>query len=315
MGMDIQNLIILGDSAYEAKNFEEANKYYSRALECDPNNKEALIGKGVTACLQGKISDVNSAELISYVKRAFVDCTDKEFIKKSIDKIESVLYVILRSTVQIYSENSKYVQAFEIFVKGVGSSIDIAYFLKKQLEEMQISEDEMFIEDYKVVVQACIKGCIEICQEREYVSSVTQGPIVSSENKSNIKIGVEKHEKYLKIYEECCETIKRIDPEYDIKPINSQKEISKSGCYIATCVYGSYDCPQVWTLRRFRDYTLDETWYGRLFIKFYYAVSPTLVKLFGNTKWFKKLWKSRLDKMVLYLNDKGVKNTYYCDKY
>ena len=45
MGMDIQNLIILGDSAYEAKNFEEANKYYSRALECDPNNKEALIGK------------------------------------------------------------------------------------------------------------------------------------------------------------------------------------------------------------------------------------------------------------------------------
>ena len=24
-------------------------------------------------------------------------------------------------------------------------------------------------------------------------------------------------------------------------------EANKSGCYIATCVYGSYDCPQVWT--------------------------------------------------------------------
>ncbi len=35
---------------------------------------------------------------------------------------------------------------------------------------------------------------------------------------------------------------------------------NNKGCYIATCVYGSYDCPQVWTLRRFRDYTLDETW-------------------------------------------------------
>ena len=27
---------------------------------------------------------------------------------------------------------------------------------------------------------------------------------------------------------------------------------SSGGCYIATCVYGSYDCPEVWTLRRFR---------------------------------------------------------------
>ena len=63
---------------------------------------------------------------------------------------------------------------------------------------------------------------------------------------------------------------------------------SNSGCYIATCVYGSYDCPQVWTLRRFRDDTLDATWYGRLFIRCYYAISPTLVKWFGNTTWFKK---------------------------
>ena len=37
------------------------------------------------------------------------------------------------------------------------------------------------------------------------------------------------------------------------------------GCYVATCVYGSYDCPQVWTLRRFRDDTLGSTWYGRAF--------------------------------------------------
>lgn len=90
---------------------------------------------------------------------------------------------------------------------------------------------------------------------------------------------------------------------------------SKSGCYVATCVYGSYDCPEVWTLRRFRDYTLDETWYGRLFIKCYYAVSPTIVKLFGDTKWFKTFWKKRLDKMVSTLNDNGIANTAYTDKY
>lgn len=90
---------------------------------------------------------------------------------------------------------------------------------------------------------------------------------------------------------------------------------SYSGCYIATCVYGSYDCPQVWTLRRFRDYTLGETWYGRFFIKCYYATSPTLVKWFGETKWFRSFWKERLDKMVFRLNEKGVDNTYYNDRH
>lgn len=87
-----------------------------------------------------------------------------------------------------------------------------------------------------------------------------------------------------------------------------------SGCYVATAVYGSYDCPQVWTLRRYRDNTLAETWYGRAFIRTYYAVSPTLVKWFGETAWFKKLWKGPLDRMVRNLNAKGVKDTPYQDK-
>jgi len=92
-----------------------------------------------------------------------------------------------------------------------------------------------------------------------------------------------------------------------------EKQFSK-GCYVATCVYGSYDCPQVWTLRRYRDDTLASTWYGRLFIHFYYAVSPMLVKWFGKTRWFKKMWKGKLDRMVKRLNDSGVENTPYQDK-
>ena len=88
----------------------------------------------------------------------------------------------------------------------------------------------------------------------------------------------------------------------------------KSGCYVATCVYGSYDCPEVWTLRRYRDNTLGATWYGRLFIRAYYAISPTLVKWFGETKWFKKLWRGKLDRMVKKLQAQGVESTKYTDK-
>lgn len=87
-----------------------------------------------------------------------------------------------------------------------------------------------------------------------------------------------------------------------------------NGCYVATCVYGSYDCPPVWTLRRFRDDTLAKTACGRAFIRIYYAISPTLVKWFGKRNWFQKLWRRVLDGMVRSLHNKGVKDTPYEDK-
>ncbi|MBQ5764772.1 MAG: ribosomal protein L7/L12 [Clostridia bacterium] len=87
-----------------------------------------------------------------------------------------------------------------------------------------------------------------------------------------------------------------------------------SGCYVATAVYGSYDCPEVWTLRRYRDYTLAQTWYGKTFIKIYYTISPTLVKWFGHTELFKRMWKGTLDRMVANLQTRGVESTPYIDK-
>lgn len=121
----------------------------------------------------------------------------------------------------------------------------------------------------------------------------------------------ETQQKYISNIMEYHRKIKEIDPSYEIPQRPSQKS---GGCYVATAVYGSYDCPQVWTLRRYRDYTLAETWYGRAFIRTYYAISPTLVKWFGHTEWFKKMWKGTLDRMVNNLNAEGVENTPYKDR-
>ena len=69
----------------------------------------------------------------------------------------------------------------------------------------------------------------------------------------------------------------------------------------------------MWTLRRFRDDTLAETWYGRVFVRLYYAVSPTLVRWFGDTNWFWKLWHRPLDRLVSKLQARGVESTPYED--
>ena len=94
----------------------------------------------------------------------------------------------------------------------------------------------------------------------------------------------------------------------------SNSNNKKTGrCYIATAVYGSYDCPEVWTLRRYRDYSLNATWYGKAFIKIYYALSPMLVKVFGNTKWFQFFWRLVLDNIIVDLKRKGISDRPYDD--
>ncbi len=88
----------------------------------------------------------------------------------------------------------------------------------------------------------------------------------------------------------------------------------KNGCYIATCVYGSYDCPQVWVLRRYRDFYLRERFLGRLFIRLYYTFSPVVIKLFGNTSSFKQLFSRILNKKIEKLTTLGYSSEPYTDK-
>ena len=105
-----------------------------------------------------------------------------------------------------------------------------------------------------------------------------------------------------------------MDGTFKTIPGGQVKYEDMGGCYVDTAVYGSYDCPQVWTLRRFRDNTLGATWYGRAFIHTYYAISPTLVKWFGKCEWFRNGCKKPLDKLVARLQAEGVDDTPYQDR-
>jgi len=89
---------------------------------------------------------------------------------------------------------------------------------------------------------------------------------------------------------------------------------SSGGCYVATCVYGSYDCQELWVLRRYRDTILADSWLGRRFIRMYYSVSPKIVEVFGNKKWFNNFFKPIIANVVERLNKKGIDNAPYEDK-
>ncbi|MDP9694423.1 UNVERIFIED_ORG: hypothetical protein J2X79_001982 [Arthrobacter globiformis] len=79
----------------------------------------------------------------------------------------------------------------------------------------------------------------------------------------------------------------------------------KSGCYIATAVYGSYDAEPVLVFRRFRDERLAGHAFGRAFIRSYYAVSPPLARYFAGRTALNRLARRLLDRLAKLLDDAG----------
>ena len=61
-----------------------------------------------------------------------------------------------------------------------------------------------------------------------------------------------------------------------------------SGCFVATACYGNYDAPEVIVLRNYRDEKLLKTFSGKLFVSFYYSVSPFFAKQILKSDFLKK---------------------------
>jgi RNA polymerase subunit RPABC4/transcription elongation factor Spt4 len=74
-------------------------------------------------------------------------------------------------------------------------------------------------------------------------------------------------------------------------PINKSLATEKSGCFIATEVYGSYSAPEVMILRAFRDKVLSRSILGDYFIRSYYFISPHIAKLISKKESLKLLLK------------------------
>jgi hypothetical protein len=208
---------------------------------------------------------------------------------------------------------------FSSFGKAMLSLTDDAFFKREQKFEVlknSISVINDYFEDTdedKETVLRKISDAVEKMLAAEFVYNNAQNQPAQASWMYTVRLKESVREAFLTELKQ----IKAVHSDLDYLDeliTKNTKETPAGGCYVATAVYGSYDCPQVWTLRRYRDYTLAETWHGRAFIRAYYAISPTLVKWFGHTNWFKKMWRGKLDRMVASLNADGVEDTSYEDR-
>lgn len=294
----LENLYTLARRAVQGGDWASAHAYYKSILPEDPNSWEAVFF-AVCAQREGKVTDLTSygIRMMNSIPQAL------ELIKKNVP--ESQQYDAVKCVADCsknYSswmaENAEDRLQYNFRNNSTGDS-------PRWVDTLHVAADILYTvgtytlfyfsaadDRYEKLITTSLESGMNLLNQ--YVLS--SGYLIGySKTKTKDKI-----QKY-------ADKIKSYNASY-------QAPSASSGCYIATAVYGSYDCPQVWTLRRFRDDTLASSCLGRLFIRTYYAISPTLVKWFGDTPWFQTFWRTGLDKMIRHLQEKGVDATPYEDK-
>ena len=260
-----------------------------------------------TVDVQGTVKVDNSAFVQKYLANA-----RRAYEKEDWEEVEKYYNMVEQN-----APNNMEAVFFSAFGKAMLSLTDSDYY-KRQQKFTVLNKSISVINDYyevtdenKEAVLTKISDAIIKMFSVTYVYNTQAGAAVGGNQwQKNILNGTKDA-----FITELKQIAEKHDDAYIQELITKMNGLQTAGgCYVATAVYGSYDCPQVWILRRFRDHTLAETWYGRAFIRTYYAISPTLVKWFGHTEWFKKMWKGKLDRMVANLNAEGVEDTPYEDK-
>ncbi len=291
---ELKNLYEIARRAKDAENSDNAAKYYDMILIKDPGSWEANYYVVYFKSMGCKIAEIWSAASdmancqSSVVQLIKDNETDETLQKAALEEIS------LRNTMI----SSMLFNAAKSHYEGIDSSIQ-HNFIQEYCNNASSSAQIMY--NFGDEVDAKFEGKYSDISISAWKSGI-------GIHKEYVKY-LENKEMNINLINSYGDKIRKYDSSY------ANPNVDTSACYVATAVYGSYDCPEVWTLRRFRDFTLDETWYGRLFIKAYYATSPTFVKYYGNDKAFKAFGKRLLDKMVAKLNRRGFDNTPYKDKY
>lgn len=279
------------------EDWEETEKYYNMVEQNEPTNIEAVFysayGKARTALIS---EDYYKKEAVFRVLQNTISVISDDFVVEKAEEEKPLLEQIKTDIAGLYKSNFVYnkttkdgvTTSNEAKIKALFTNTSVAFMnaLDKVAAKLPDEQKKERIYYYKLALDLA-----------NYVRGLKLSYTITKDSVLRF------HQK-----------IKEVDPLYKIPEIEPAAQPANAGCYVATAVYGSYDCPQVWTLRRYRDDTLAKTWYGRAFVRTYYAVSPTLVKWFGETAWFKKLWRGKLDNMVRRLNAEGYENTPYRDK-
>lgn len=293
----LSNLRTLAQRASEAKDWDRAYQYYEKILLLEPNDFDAYHNtqfyRAFLVNQQNLFSELSSRLFV--FKNAIL--TLNKLLKENFEGQN-----VAQKAVSVWDPVFKNCEA--LWNDNVGRISSCISFTTDQAKQQRNEQNMKIIMANCVAVVDFMFALVKDIHA-QYGTSIQSWYVTYAKSAANFASRTKDCPK--ETLDAINNFVKNIEPNYTPQ--------QKAGCYVATAVYGSYDCPEVWTLRRFRDYTLNESWYGRAFIHTYYAISPTLVKWFSKSSLFRKIWLRPLNALVNHLRNNGVDNTPYIDKF
>ena len=312
---DKNTFLSLARDSEEAGDVTVAIDYYNRVLEFDIDNYDALLGKAFCLFYTSTLANIKVQELTFYIKKG-VDSYKKAhkekldcFYSTIISKSKNALLTLCKAASRSYGDSPRLRSSATSLKRELMTALSIHIFINDLLSKDYIANGSS---NYK-------NNYVSFQEDGLYIAEMLVEPTpyydVVGETET-IEICDDEFNRINTYYTKSIDRILEIVPDYNLEDHSLQVARNKNykqGCYIATAVYGSYDCPEVWVLRRYRDYKLSKSWLGRMFIRMYYKFSPGLARKCCDKKWFNKFWKRKLDKKVEKLRKHGYSSEKYDD--
>ena len=309
-GSKIDNYLHLAQNALWADNGREAYNYAKKALEIDVMNSKAwLIKMKATGLIADRIKEP-AEEMKNCGTNAISYAEENDVSRVTNEVYRSYLYTATR----LLNEATTRIADLDDIWAARSSGLYDSYQLSKDDSDVREKIDKIVHDvwmlkigvpaddirenpDYRDTVKYLVSNYKYYCRSDAFRVSLYDGKIYDFEQKGREYILESLKEGLL---DEDIKELEELEKSANAANADAANDTPthKKGCYIATAVYGSYDCPEVLVLRRFRDCVLSKYLCGRCFIHVYYAISPLLVRYFGKNEMLLHVGRLVLDKLV-----------------
>lgn len=276
---NLENLIVLAETSALANNYEQSYLYYSKLLEINSSEYSFWLGKGIAAGWCSTFDNFKLEELTICINQAL-----KNDLNNKINKINlanQIFEICEKLTVKLITSFGKEVNnEFDKKPMATGELYAVHQIGRISIELkngnlfrplfIKIIETMEFACELNTIAENYLR-IIKVIDKIITHSNYNQNYFQPFGNDLRWKFTLKGRDKY---------------PGFSSKV---QPVPQKSGCFIATATLGDYNHPYMLTFRIYRNDVLNNSSYGKIFIKVYYKLSPPIAKIIEKNKYLKVL--------------------------
>ncbi len=306
----IINLEKLAKRSLSEKNFLEASGYYHQILLESPDNWEAIFYKGLSSACGAlpehfRLREMQTAaqsalrtldtrrqqELISRVKQR---------IAVEIFGVTGYFYSLLKGTESSLQTSEE----VEEYWRRLNGCIDVAEYVIQLTNEPKLLQNREVVDVQRKTMKMLVAMYFDLCQPHRISVQTGKSQVTSVRKRCPDLV----YSHAVNVSNSYINHIRKFEPQY-----RPQMIPKRGACYVATCVYGDYDSPEVRILRQFRDRRLLRSAHGRMFVRIYYAIGPSLIRWGGQRRLFRAAVRRTLDPLVQVLRVAGYTDSMESD--